>query len=88
MRPGDRSLGASMLRTLTEYHRDVRPMPGASTDERKQAFVEQLVESVRRVRYVEVLRGRRLSDRCIDPAEECFDPVKAAILEFRAGNVD
>ncbi len=88
MRPGDRSLGASMLRILTEYHHDVRPMPGASTDERKQAFVEQLVESVRRVRYVEVLRGRRLSHRCIDPAEECFDPVKAAILEFRAGNVD
>ncbi len=43
-------------------------------------LIEQLLESVRRVKYVEVIRTLKLSNRRADPNDDLFDPLKAAIL--------
>lgn len=54
----------------------------------RESFLEQLLESIHRVRFVAVLRTRELSPRRADPNDELFDPLKAAILHQRQGNVE
>ena len=50
-------------------------------------LIEQLLESVRRVKYVEVIRTLKLSNRRADPNDDLFDPLKAAILCQRRRNI-
>jgi hypothetical protein len=52
------------------------------------AFVQQLLESIRRVRYVAVISSRDLSPARADPSSLLFDPIKAAIHHHRQGNLD
>lgn len=88
MRPRDRELANDYAQALRKHHATVRPLPGLSDACYRSTFIEQLVESVRRIRYVAVLRNRRISYRTLDPAESCFDPIKAAIVSQRNGRID
>ena len=51
-------------------------------------LVAQLVESIRRVRFVARIRERDVSRRRLDPSDVLFDPLRAAVLHNRAGNLD
>jgi hypothetical protein len=62
----------------------VRPLPGISDDAARSAFIEQLIESLRRVRYVAVVQTRDIADKRADPSSAIFDPLRAAILLSRA----
>jgi hypothetical protein len=44
-------------------------------------FLEQLIESIHRVRYIAVIRQRDVSSRRADPNDDLFDPIKAAVLK-------
>lgn len=88
MRPRDRELARQLDAGLGSFGRDERSLPGIRRPERRSAFVEQLLESIHRVNFVAVLRSRRLSDRRADPNDELFDPLKAAIIHERKGNVE
>lgn len=46
------------------------------------------MESMHRVEYVRAIRSRRLSPRRMDPNDEIFDPLRAAILHHKSGNID
>lgn len=46
------------------------------------------MESLHRVRYVRQIRSRELSPLRADPQSELFDPLKAAIINQRAGRTD
>ncbi len=88
MRPRDRELAGRLDAGLLTFHRDNRPLPGIRNSANREAFVEQLIESIRRVKFVAVLRARELSNRRANPNDELFDPLKAAILYQRQGNID
>jgi hypothetical protein len=88
LRQADRALAAQLERSLREYEKSIRALPGINTAARRRTFVEQLVESSRRVRYIGVLGTRRLSDACSDPMNGCFDPIKAALVNARRGNTE
>lgn len=51
-------------------------------------FVAQLVESCRRIQFIERIRARDMSPRRIDPSDDLFDPLRAAIVHQRSGNLD
>jgi hypothetical protein len=51
-------------------------------------LVKQMVSSVRRLDYTNILLKRPLDPVRADPFNELFDPEKAAILHMRAGRVD
>ena len=51
-------------------------------------FLEQLLESIHRVKFVALLRARKLSALRAEPKDELFDPLKAAILHQRQGNIE
>jgi len=86
LRPKDRQTGQQLRDALIAFDRTVRPLPGVRNEAKLQAFVEQLVESIRRIRYVDVIKARPISAACADPQQECFDPIKAAVFNHRTRN--
>lgn len=88
MRPRDRELALRLAASLLSFDREKRPLSGIRNSANREAFLEQLLESIHRVKFVEVLRTRNLSDRRADPNDELFDPLKAAILFQRQGNIE
>jgi hypothetical protein len=88
VRPRDRDLARQLATGLASFDREKRPLPGIQDPANRTAFLEQLLESIHRVRFVEVLRERALSDRRVDPNDEMFDPLKAAILHQRRGDTE
>jgi Alpha-glutamyl/putrescinyl thymine pyrophosphorylase clade 3 len=63
-------------------------LPGIQDPSHRKAFVAQLIESIRRVRYVTVISAREISAHRADPLSDMFDPIKAALLHKSAGRID
>ncbi|MDB5132844.1 MAG: hypothetical protein JWR02_2593 [Mucilaginibacter sp.] len=87
IRPGDRLL-ANELRTRILAFDAVTPLPGIHNPANLDCFVEQIIDSVRRVKYVTTIRNKVISPICADPHSATFDPIKAAIWHFNNGNID
>ena len=88
VRPGDREIAGQIDEGLHTFHQEIRNLPGIQTAMRRGAFLAQVVESMRRVRYVSTIGERDVSERRADPNDEMFDPLKAAILFQRQGQAD
>lgn len=78
-----RRLEAELLRFAKK-----RQLRGITTKNNRVALIEQVVESTRRIKYVSVIAQRDISPHRADPTSELFDPIKAAILHQRQGNID
>ena len=88
MRPRDRVRGQQLHQALVEYGRDIRRLAGLNTVPCRTAFVEQLLESIHRVEYVQRLAERDISPNRADPNSDLFDPLKGAIIQVRNGQID
>jgi len=88
VRPKDRSLAEQLDAGLRTFDQRKRPLPGIRAPANREAFVEQLVESIRRIRYISVISTQDLSDLRADPLSDLFDPLKAAVLRRRQGQID
>ncbi len=88
MRPRDRDLAQCLDVGLLDFGRTHRRLPGIRSAQSREAFREQLLESIHRVRFVEVIRSRPISRRRADPNDDLFDPLKAAILRQRRGDLE
>lgn len=88
MRPKDQGLAQQLDLGLRAFARERRQLPGIQLLPNREAFIEQLVESVRRVKYISVIRRLELSSLRTDPSSELFDPLKAAVLHARQGQTD
>lgn len=84
MRPRDRSLGEQISDGLATVERTQRPLPGIKSPPHREALIEQLLESIHRVRYISTILARDISPLRGDPSSELFDPLKAAILAARS----
>jgi hypothetical protein len=88
MRSHDIPLAQRIDAALIVFHREIRRLPAIQTDANRAALIEQMIESVRRIRYISVIREKRLSPHTCDPRSDAFDPIKAAILRERQGQID
>lgn len=88
MRPKDRALAARTADKLRRFSASRRPLRGIATASRLDALLEQIAESVHRVQYIDVLLARPISAVCLDPNNDAFDPLKAAILRMRLEEID
>lgn len=88
MKPRDRLLAEQLNTNLLRYDGEVRPLLGIGDDATRGVLIEQLVESMHRVRYVSLIKTRDVSPRRGDPDDALFDPVKAAVLHQRLGDLD
>jgi hypothetical protein len=73
---------------LTSYEDGIEPLPGIRSSSPRGSFLEQLVESDRRNRYIRRLLLVKLGTSSLDPTSAAFDPLKAAVLQSRAGRLD
>ncbi|HEV8072312.1 MAG TPA: hypothetical protein VGP76_31635 [Planctomycetaceae bacterium] len=87
MRPRDSGLARHIATVLATFDQ-TRAMPGIRTSKRRDALIEQVLESIHRVGYVGRLLERGTSSRRADPNDELFDPLKAAIYYMQRGDVD
>ncbi len=80
---------ASRLRTaLDQFQTERGPLAGLSSEHRTEALVEQILESERRGKYFREIARRDMSLSRIDPDGPQFDPIKAALIQQRAGFTD
>lgn len=88
MRPRDLPEVARLRRALATYEVDVAVLPGLSPPTQREVFLERIIESERRVRYVDHFVQAAISPSRVDPSSGRFDPIKAAILNQRAGDFE
>jgi len=94
MRPRDKEEAERIDVVLADFHVQTRPLPGIQDPARRAAFLEQLLESIHRVDYIQrgvLYRGdepRLLDARRADPTSDLFNPMKGAALRAREGNHD
>lgn len=88
IRPGDCELARRLETTLVAFSQKKQELRGIVDALNRESFVQQLIESIRRVKYVSVVKGRDLGNSFTNPRNDIFDPIKAAIVHQRAGNHD
>lgn len=88
MRPHEIGLHQQLLHGLQTCHQQSIPLPGIQSAVRRDVYLRQLIDSIRRVRYVSVIAGRSIHADRANGQSSLFDPVRAALLQSRAGNFD
>lgn len=73
---------------IEHYEATVARLPGIADPKRREALIEQIIDSEQRVRYFDMLQSRALSAASGDPHDEAFDPLKASIIHRDNGNLD
>jgi hypothetical protein len=54
----------------------------------KDVLIKQMVDSVKRIKYINVVQNRDISEERTNPHSPLFDPIKAAIWHNRSGNTN
>jgi len=88
VRPRDVGRGQKFDELLRGFSRDRHRLPGLQSKANRAAFVEQIVESIRRVEFINAIDKRDISDLRADPSNDLFDPIRAAIHHKRRGYID
>ena len=88
MRPGDANVAASLSEQLAHFALEVHELPGIADLAVKAVLIEQILESIRRVRYVSVIRTRPISPLRVAPDSDLFDPLKGAVHFERLGDIE
>lgn len=90
MRPKDRILAADILAKLAQYESAFRALPGIVQPAARDCLVEQILESIHRIEFLFKIdqSNRPIDLGRKDPADEIFDPYRAAILFKRMGNIN
>lgn len=88
MRPRDRQRAQALVSALNTHNVNVRALPGIASFARQAVFVEQILDSLHRVEYARRLAHVALGANRCDPAQATFDPLKAAVMHYRRGNLD
>ncbi|RZK64509.1 MAG: hypothetical protein EOO85_29645, partial [Pedobacter sp.] len=74
------------LRARLSTYVITNPLLGIVNPNRLDAFIKQLVDSIRRIEYVTIVRNKVNSPTCVDPNIIGFNPIKAAAFHHAAGN--
>jgi hypothetical protein len=84
-----RAAQANRLSTvLASFAESRRPLPGVASEAARTTLVMQMVASIRRLEYTEILLKRSIDLARADPGNGHFDPERAAILHMQAGRID
>jgi hypothetical protein len=85
----DRILYLELENKINSYHTDKGLiLAGLDNYQRKDVFIRQMIDSIKRIKYIRTICERDISVRRIDPSDGIFDPIRAAIWFKRNGNID
>jgi hypothetical protein len=88
MQAAEIAFGVLLCKRLNKYSQTTQALPGISSKETMNTFVLQVIESMRRIRFVVQLPTRSISPVRMDPNSEIFDPLRASVLKYQAGDFD
>lgn len=88
MRPTEKPRAEHLEALLREFSGEVRPLPGIVGAKERATLVRQLVDSRRRIEFVHTIKAAKLDIRRADPDNDLFDPLKAAVIAHRTGDMD
>ncbi len=60
---------------------------GLNSEERLESFCRQVVDSIKRIRYIQVIRERPWQEAVTNPQSNAFDPLRAAAYYQLNGNI-
>lgn len=88
MRPRELENAQRLGEGLASYEADVGVLPGVAQSPVRSCLLERLIESDRRNRYIECVRGSQPSPDRTNPNSGLFDPLKASVLYWQRGAID
>ncbi len=88
MRKEDTAFAKTLAKRLRSFDLNKHPLLGIQDDDAQKTLIFQMVESIRRTRFVQQVAQRSIAPSRKDPDSEYFDPVRAAILCKLEGDVD
>ncbi len=88
MRNRDKALYLELERQLHQFGSEKHPLLGVGDPDSCNAFILQLIDSIRRIQYVFAIGRRDISNSRMDPTSDYFDPIRASILFKRQGMID
>lgn len=88
MKERDKKIAKELGGKLRRYSDKQHPLLGIQNEPERQVFVGQLIDSIRRVKYVSVIKNRNISPERANPSSNLFDPIKAAILHQRHNQIE
>jgi hypothetical protein len=86
LRARDRALADDLQKKLEDYSNKHKKLIGIDPIENKESLVEQMIDSIRRIKFVTTIRQRRISNLRTDSSSEFFDPIRAAIVHATNGD--
>ena len=88
LRPGDISRAATIDKQLIEFSTKVEKLLGVENDTERSVLTAQIIESLRRIEFVHVIRDGKIDPRRADPSSSLFDPIRAASFRLQKGEYD
>lgn len=88
MRVREVQLHDQLLQGLEDCHQREFPLPGVQDQNQRDVYVQQLIDSIRRVRFVSVIASRDIHPDRADGLSPMFDPIRAALWHYRHGDFD
>jgi hypothetical protein len=88
MSPVGDPLRLQLTHGLAAHEQREGVLKGLASQERRLALLGQVIESVRRIQYIEAMRNRPISERRLDPLDPLFDPLRAAVVHSRRLDLD
>jgi len=89
LRPKDQQRADELNALLASFDGEVQQLPGVELPDNREAFIEQMLESIRRVQYPRIRKGRDISPTRLDPGNvEMFDTLVAAMYWQAQGDLD
>jgi hypothetical protein len=73
---------------LATFSANQRALPGIADPAARATLAMQMVASLRRLDYSDIIRTRDISSDRADPNSPSFDPEKAAVYQMRSGHID
>lgn len=88
LRNNETDTAQKLHKKLIDYNTQEEKISIIESEEVRNTLVLQLIDSVRRVDYIEMLKCRPISKDRLDPLKTAFDPIRAAIYYFKNDNID
>ena len=88
MWPSRQAIAAKLEAGLGQFSANQRALPGIADPAARATLAMQMVASLRRRDYLEIICTRDIGPDRADPNSAAFDPEKAAVFHMRTGDVD
>lgn len=88
MRPADIQLSQTIEQQLINFHTNIVPLLGIQTNQSRNCLIEQIVDSIRRVKYIRIIKSKYFTHIYSNPQSKFFDPLKAASIYKSQANIN